>query len=279
MGNIEASVKSRDLEVITTDNLSSVACDDTRVYKWFYKPSDYMIEYNAISKLNSKYIVKISEEIKVKEKSKVYLSYVMPKYQFTLRKWRNDTSYIMSGQIRNLTRQIITGLQYLHDNDICHGDIKPGNIMLHKNTIKIIDFGDAMDITEEFPKLSKAIGTEGYQAPELIIEVPHDEKIDHWSFGCLFYFIVTGSDLFDFDKIESEDEEGIENQLAEMSKLIGKVPLEFIESSSYDITLYDDRRKIGDLGLKKKYIEMLDSSLQWIPKNRSKWKKMHRILE
>ena len=46
-------------------------------------------------------------------------------------------------EVKDITSQIISGIGYLHQNNIVHSDIKPANILLQDNTkkVKLIDFG------------------------------------------------------------------------------------------------------------------------------------------
>ena len=45
-------------------------------------------------------------------------------------------------EARKFFRQLITGIKYIHDQNICHRDIKPENLLLDKDmNIKISDFG------------------------------------------------------------------------------------------------------------------------------------------
>ncbi len=39
--------------------------------------------------------------------------------------------------------QIAKGVEYLHEKNIAHGDVKPENIMIHNGIAKIGDFGSA----------------------------------------------------------------------------------------------------------------------------------------
>jgi serine/threonine protein kinase len=268
MGNLESFVKASNLELITDDKYSSVSTDGIRVYKWFYKLKDYVRELNVIKSLDSKYIVKVEKVTKIRERNRIYPCYVMPKYEFTLREWRNKRSYILNEQIHSFNSQIVSALKYLHQQKLCHGDIKPGNIMIHKNCIKIIDFGDSV-LFSKLPDVNPKLGTEGYQAPELFVEVDYDHTVDIWAFGCMFYFLVTGTDLFDFDDIdEYTEEEAAEHQLCEISKLIGKVPMELVEKSPYDLTLFDNKKSIYKLPLLAKYTELLEDCLRWLSKDR-----------
>jgi len=68
--------------------------------------------------------------------------------------------------IRAYFRQLVDGLEYLHDNKIAHLDLKLENLMLDSDfTLKIIDFDQAQDSNED--KMTSG-GTEGYRAPEIL---------------------------------------------------------------------------------------------------------------
>ena len=48
---------------------------------------------------------------------------------------------------RKIARQFLEGIAYMHDNGICHGDLKPENLLLDEMyNIKISDFGVAARI-------------------------------------------------------------------------------------------------------------------------------------
>lgn len=74
--------------------------------------------------------------------------------------------------IKNIARQILTGLEYLHSQKIVHKDIKPGNIIYNPNGIvKIIDFGISLDLNnfdlEKIPSHMELF-TNKYMAPNHI---------------------------------------------------------------------------------------------------------------
>ena len=53
-------------------------------------------------------------------------------------------------EARKFFRQLITGIKYIHDQNICHRDIKPENLLLDKDMhIKISDFGLSAYIGED----------------------------------------------------------------------------------------------------------------------------------
>lgn len=84
-------------------------------------------------------------------------------------------------------------MEYLHSNKILHRDLKLGNILLvDDDTIKICDFGLAVqlkDLTEERDTLC---GTPNYISPEILNRTPYSIKVDYWAFGCILYALATG---------------------------------------------------------------------------------------
>jgi serine/threonine protein kinase len=132
------------------------------------------------------------------------------------------------GQVKKIVRSIALGIKFLHDHDIIHRDIKPGNIFIDENcVVKIGDFGSARispqqkkeNEVEEKKKgsgggkekkekrpLTPGVGTKWYKAPEIIFGGKHyDKSVDIWSFGCLMAEMFLLEPLFpgstDFEMI------------------------------------------------------------------------------
>jgi serine/threonine protein kinase len=100
--------------------------------------------------------------------------------------------------IKQIFTDIVSTVDYLHDLDICHRDLKLENILVEikeNSFIKIIlcDFGMARDITSE-KKTIKKQGTDTYMAPELYfgenlcnIDL---KKVDVWALGIILYILL-----------------------------------------------------------------------------------------
>jgi hypothetical protein len=90
--------------------------------------------------------------------------------------------------------QIAKGLQYAHQHDIVHQDIKPANIfILPDDKIKILDFGLACPVgSENFLE-----GTPFYMSPEQVQCFPVDQRSDIYSLGLVVYEMLTGRRAFD----------------------------------------------------------------------------------
>ena len=81
---------------------------------------------------------------------------------------------------RTYTTQLTSALQYLHQNDILHLDLKPANILVTwDNQCKVIDFGCAQSASK--PVFSSQQGTLAYRAPELFRGQLPTRKADVYS--------------------------------------------------------------------------------------------------
>jgi calcium-dependent protein kinase len=99
-----------------------------------------------------------------------------------------------------LAKQMLSGLLYMHCNEMAHRDLKPENYLLlkdcdvEKNHLKLIDFGMSRKFTPGKP-MSTRVVTPYYVAPE-VLAGKYDEKCDIWSLGVIFYILFCGSPPF-----------------------------------------------------------------------------------
>lgn len=93
--------------------------------------------------------------------------------------------------------QICKGLQFAHSKDVIHRDIKPENIkVLHNGKVKIMDFGIAKPLASTLTQTGMMIGTPYYMSPEQVRGEKVDKRSDIFSFGVLFYELLTGNKPF-----------------------------------------------------------------------------------
>ena len=110
-------------------------------------------------------------------------------------------------RIAHYWREMLEAVQFIHDANLVHTDLKPANFLVVKNRIKLIDFGIAQNIPKGTVHISRdaIIGTPNYMAPEAIkIAKAKGRRVykagkasDVWSLGCILYQMVYGRPPFD----------------------------------------------------------------------------------
>uniref|UniRef100_A0A3B5MIC1 Cyclin-dependent kinase 21 n=1 Tax=Xiphophorus couchianus TaxID=32473 RepID=A0A3B5MIC1_9TELE len=87
---------------------------------------------------------------------------------------------------RDLIKQLLQGLDFLHINLVLHRDLKPENILVSsRREIKIADFGLARIHTYNIA-LTPGVVTLWYRAPEVLLNSVYMSSVDIWSAGCIF---------------------------------------------------------------------------------------------
>lgn len=95
--------------------------------------------------------------------------------------------------IAYVCREVLLGLQCVHDFHRLHRDIKSDNVLVGSNgDCKIADFGFAANLTSEQSKRTSVVGTPYWMAPELIRGMNYDDKVDIWSLGITILEMTDG---------------------------------------------------------------------------------------
>ncbi|HSJ59070.1 MAG TPA: serine/threonine-protein kinase, partial [Anaerolineae bacterium] len=96
-----------------------------------------------------------------------------------------------------LIMQMLEALAYLHRHGILHRDLKPGNVLVTGDVVKLLDFG--LSVSRE--RAAGTVGSFGYMAPEVVVGRPAGEPSDLYSVGVMAYELLAGRQLFDTSQI------------------------------------------------------------------------------
>ncbi|KAF2282631.1 hypothetical protein GH714_011924 [Hevea brasiliensis] len=109
--------------------------------------------------------------------------------------------------VRELGRQLLESVAFMHDLRLIHTDLKPENILLVSSEyIKVPDCKDH----------SYVVSTRHYRAPEVILGLRWNYPCDLWSVGCILVELCSGEALF-------QTHENLEH-LAMMERVLGPLP-------------------------------------------------------
>ena len=204
---------------LLTKNL--VAIKKVKKYIYLAKGTDNPIylnvknEIEVIKKLSHPSIVKVYEVYDIKEYYFIINEYCKYGNLYDFYKF-----HLSEKQICIIIYQILSGVLYLHENNIVHRDLTLEHVMvdhIEKDLstsepyffIKIIGFSFAKEFVKDKPE-TQVIGYSYYMAPELI-EGNYNEKCDIWSVGVILYMLIAKKAPFEanyrqkiFEKIEEE---------------------------------------------------------------------------
>ncbi len=144
------------------------------------------------------------------------MSLVFPMGSGNLRDYMNENHKKLSQDpilVKSLMLQIMSAIEYLHFNDILHGDIKPENVIMQPRTrtnenylpqIWISDFGIATVGGCQRREKSNFF-TFAYQAPELKAGIEYGGPADMYAIGVIFYEFLTHKIYTPDQSIEFQD--------------------------------------------------------------------------
>uniref|UniRef100_A0A9J7XUW2 Serine/threonine-protein kinase PLK n=1 Tax=Cyprinus carpio carpio TaxID=630221 RepID=A0A9J7XUW2_CYPCA len=101
-------------------------------------------------------------------------------------------------EVRYYLRQILSGLKYLHEQEILHRDLKLGNFFINESMeLKVGDFGLAAKLEPVENRRRTICGTPNYLSPEVLNKQGHGCESDVWALGCVMYTMLLGRPPFE----------------------------------------------------------------------------------
>jgi len=133
----------------------------------------------------------VSDELRLN----LVFEYVDMDLEWFMKQKIESGAIISDSKIRDISRQMINGVDFLHSNRVCHRDLKPQNILLSKSgQVKIADFGLARIYSYNMA-LTSVVVTLWYRPPEVLLQNSYATPVDLWSIGCII------SELFLLDAL------------------------------------------------------------------------------
>jgi len=103
-------------------------------------------------------------------------------------------------EVKRLTIQLLSALDFLHSRCLIHRDIKLSNLLYnHRGELKVADFGLARRVSRSRPQstpLTPKVVSLWYRPPELLLGSEYyDESVDNWGAACVIGELLLGIPL------------------------------------------------------------------------------------
>ncbi|WOL09256.1 serine/threonine-protein kinase AFC1 [Canna indica] len=199
--------------------------------------------YRILSKMGAGTFGQVLECWDIENKETVAIKIVFEKLGPSLYDFLRSNGYrsFPVNLVREIGRQLLESVAFMHDLRLIHTDLKPENILLvssesirvpdykfhsqsttgssrlknlpRSSAVKLIDFGST---TFENQNHSYVVSTRHYRAPEVILGLGWNYPCDMWSVGCILIELCSGKTLF-------QTHENLEH-LAMMERVLGPLP-------------------------------------------------------
>ncbi|MDI6799454.1 MAG: serine/threonine-protein kinase [Actinomycetota bacterium] len=157
--------------------------------------------------------------------------------------------------------QVALALEYAHQNEVIHRDIKPDNIMLLADgRIKVMDFGIAR--LKKAPRLTvdkELLGSLGYVSPEQAKGDYVDEATDIFALGVLIYTMLAGENPFEAETAAATIYKTINIEPPPLSRVVPGVPKELDHVIAEALNKNPDKRQRTVTSLRYKLERLLQA--------------------
>ena len=153
-------------------------------------------ELKSLKKLTHHNIIKLKEVIKVTDELHFVFEFLDQNVLQLYTQIKDQGKPMPENQIRSLIYQTATGLAYMHKHGFFHRDLKPENLLVHKDIVKIADFGLAREIRSR-PPYTDYVSTRWYRAPEILLKsTNYNSPVDIFALGCIMAELYMLAPLF-----------------------------------------------------------------------------------
>lgn len=214
----------------------------------------FRLEMELVTRLKHRNIIEITNYFETNGTAYIVMPY---EYGMTLSKYISSNLDISESDILYISKGVFSAINMLHENNIIHLDLKPGNIWIRPNKdALILDFGTARDTDDEEKKKTPPMFTPGYAAPEQHKQYFKPEHIGFWTdlygLGTTMYALIEKTAPLPADELMKQN---IKKNLFDY--YYGKYSKETLEIISELMQLEIKKRKQIDLNAIIKKIDKI----------------------
>jgi serine/threonine-protein kinase Stk1 len=143
-------------------------------------------------------------------------------------------------ELKAIAVPLLNAIAYIHERGVLHGDIKPSNVMLGEEGVRLFDFGLGLaekGALKELAFLNRQhlnAWTPGYAAPELLEGAPLSAPADLYSLACVLYELACGKHPYQRLPSNQARDTGLERQLKAPRKLPRRCWVTLREALAFD---------------------------------------------
>ena len=201
-------------------------------------------EFDKLLQLDHKNIVNFYDVHQDESSFWIFMEYCA---HFDLQKFFNGKE-LSNWQKVNIMNQIAQGVEYLHEKNIIHRDVKPGNILISSHSpvvAKLTDFDFCKFFEEIYDTsvMSTNVGTPAFKAPELFKrnaegKLQYHRNVDIYSLGLTFLSIIQSDGKLKAPQIETPNTE------SEIFQPIGRLIAERLKNGKKPLEVLSDDEKV-----------------------------------
>lgn len=168
-------------------------------------------EVELLQQLNSDSIVKVYDQFPLGDNFYIVMEFVDG---LNVEQYVQKYGAIPYERATRFMVKILEAMQFVHEKNFVHRDMKPSNIMIRNDErICILDFGIAKDMGNQGSgtMIGTIIGSDGYMSPEQADGFSIDHRADIYALGCVFYYMLTGHHAYNTLSSDFETRSNIAN--------------------------------------------------------------------
>lgn len=168
-------------------------------------------EVELLQQLNSESIVKVYDQFPLGNNFYIVMEFVDG---LNVEQYVQKYGAIPYERATRFMVKILDAMQFVHEKNFVHRDMKPSNIMIREDErICILDFGIAKDMGSQGggTVIGTIIGSDGYMSPEQADGFSIDHRADIYALGCVFYYMLTGHHAYNTLSSDFETRSNITN--------------------------------------------------------------------